>query len=60
MKQYVKDAIKKNKQEIKDLIADTKIDKDSKEKLMSVLHKEKEMLRNWEKEIKKNDTSGDS
>jgi len=54
MDQYVKDNLKKNKKEIDDLKNDTQMDKDIKEKLMSILQKEKGMLKKIEKHYKEN------
>jgi hypothetical protein len=55
MEQYVIDSLKRNQEEIDDLKNNTEMDKDFKEKLMNILYKEKDMLKNLENYYNKKD-----
>lgn len=55
MEQFITDGLRKNQDDIDDLINDNNIDKEYKEKLMSVLNKERDMLKKMEDYYKEKD-----
>ena len=61
MEQFVIDSIKKNQEEIDDLIKDTTLDKVFKNKLLDILNQEKDALKKLEKYYEEHDdTSGNN
>jgi hypothetical protein len=61
MEQFVIDSIKKNQEEIDDLVKDTTLDKTFKDKLLDILNQEKDMLQQLKKHYEEiDDASGNN
>ena len=55
MDQFIIDGLRKNQEDIDDLINDNNINKEYKEKLISILNKERDMLKDMEDYYKEKD-----